>query len=173
MLVKLECYRSFFFTYTAGLDRIFWSKNSNNFLRDDFILRDVINLPFPVVSAAESDAKTSGHEDEELAERASFSDMVLSEQNGPFTGPYDVVHRFPQSTAVGDKNIDPLEWWELNAPMFPSVPKVAQDIFSVQATSVASDSTFSIAGKVFSHLRALLAMIQSLAHCFFVPGTAF
>ena len=54
---------------------------------------------------------------------------------------------FSQAILVKERsNIDPLVWWRANSPRFPTTGKLAKDIFAVQASSVASESAFSIAG---------------------------
>lgn len=59
---------------------------------------------------------------------------------------------------------DPLVWWKLNEQKFPSIAQLAKDIFAVQASSVASESAFSIAGRVVDETRTRLSdeSIQAL-----------
>ncbi len=52
------------------------------------------------------------------------------------------------ATAIRDRNSNPLDWWKGNASHFPHVAKLAGDVLAVQASSVASESTFSTAGHV-------------------------
>jgi len=52
-----------------------------------------------------------------------------------------------------EDQIDPLTWWKLQQSEYPSLSRVARDYLSIQATSVASEQAFSIAGKTISEVR--------------------
>jgi hypothetical protein len=52
-----------------------------------------------------------------------------------------------------EDRIDPLTWWKLQQSEYPSLSRVARDYLSIQATSVASEQAFSIAGKTISEVR--------------------
>nr|GEW79646.1 zinc finger BED domain-containing protein RICESLEEPER 3 [Tanacetum cinerariifolium] len=51
------------------------------------------------------------------------------------------------------ETFDVLGFWKAKETMFPVLSCMAMDILSVQATSVASESTFSISGRVLSIRR--------------------
>ena len=77
----------------------------------------------------------------------------------------DEVRLFFASTTVREKaNTNPLDWWKINAARFPSIAKVVRDVLVIQATSVASESAFSTAGRVVDDYRTRLDdnTIQSL-----------
>ena len=54
------------------------------------------------------------------------------------------------------ENFNILEWWKANSPKFPIIGKIARDILAVPATTVASESTFSVGGRVIDESRASL-----------------
>jgi hypothetical protein len=56
-------------------------------------------------------------------------------------------------TAPLELNIDPLQWWNIQKSEYPILNNIARDFLSVQATSVASEQAFSIAGQVISPQR--------------------
>jgi hypothetical protein len=66
-------------------------------------------------------------------------DMYLSED------------RFPKR-----KVFDILKWWKLNAPKYPILYFIARDVLAVQASTVASESEFSIGERVVSDYRSRL-----------------
>ncbi|GJY22887.1 zinc finger BED domain-containing protein RICESLEEPER 2-like protein, partial [Tanacetum coccineum] len=53
---------------------------------------------------------------------------------------------------------DVLGFWKAKESQFPVLSRMAQDILSVQATSVASESTFSTSGRVLSIRRTRLTL---------------
>ena len=56
------------------------------------------------------------------------------------------------STPLEDK-IDPLLWWHAQKNEYPILSLIARDFLSVQATSVASEQAFSIAGQTITARR--------------------
>ncbi|PWA66909.1 zinc finger BED domain-containing protein RICESLEEPER 2 [Artemisia annua] len=52
---------------------------------------------------------------------------------------------------------DILNWWKLNSPRFPIVSKMAKDILSIQVSTVASKSSFSVSGRVLDPYRNSLS----------------
>ncbi len=51
------------------------------------------------------------------------------------------------------RKADPLEWWNDNKHIYPSIAKVASKYLCTLATSVPSERLFSVAGEVISHKR--------------------
>ena len=51
----------------------------------------------------------------------------------------------------------PLRWWQAQALKYPLISKVAKQYMSVQATSVASERVFSVAGDVVTAKRSQLS----------------
>ncbi|KAF7147288.1 hypothetical protein RHSIM_Rhsim03G0102300 [Rhododendron simsii] len=62
-----------------------------------------------------------------------------------------------QGEEVLDSNFDALEWWKANTLKYHILSKMACDILSNPITSVASESTFSVGGRVIDPYRASLA----------------
>jgi hypothetical protein len=52
-----------------------------------------------------------------------------------------------------ENQIDPLLWWQSQQQGFPILSQMARDYLCIQATSVASEQAFSVAGLVISPLR--------------------
>jgi hypothetical protein len=50
-------------------------------------------------------------------------------------------------------DIDPISWWNIQKSEYPILSTIACDYLSVQATSVASEQAFSIAGQAISSQR--------------------
>lgn len=55
-----------------------------------------------------------------------------------------------------DDKFDALEWWKANTLKFKILSKMAKDILSIPATSVASEATFSAGGRVLNQFRSSL-----------------
>jgi hAT family C-terminal dimerisation region len=56
-----------------------------------------------------------------------------------------------------DSAFDILSWWKLKCPRYPVVAKLARDILGVPISTVASESTFSTAGRTLSPVRSSLS----------------
>jgi hypothetical protein len=52
-----------------------------------------------------------------------------------------------------DEEIDPLLWWQAHSSEFPIVSDMARDFLTIQATSVASEQAFSVAGNTITKTR--------------------
>ncbi|KAA0058814.1 zinc finger BED domain-containing protein RICESLEEPER 3-like [Cucumis melo var. makuwa] len=52
---------------------------------------------------------------------------------------------------------DVLTWWKLNAVKYPILSKIAQDIFAVSVSTVASESAFSTGGRILDSFRSSLS----------------
>lgn len=54
------------------------------------------------------------------------------------------------------EDFDILGWWKANSPKLPVLSKIARDILAIPATTVASESAFSVGGRVIDENRASL-----------------
>jgi len=149
MMTRLEDYKELICSETANLARILDPRFSNDILNDYGVLRRNVNLVCDVVDEASQKKNREGEKGGVLAK-------LLSEDQQPLSSPYDEISRYIQSTTIGDMSIDPLLWWKTNESRFPSIAIVARDILSVQATSVASETLFSLSGNVVSASRSSL-----------------
>ncbi|KAK1434506.1 hypothetical protein QVD17_00249 [Tagetes erecta] len=61
-------------------------------------------------------------------------------------------------------NFDIMGWWKEREDMFPVLSVMARDVLSVQASIVASESAFSLSGRVLSTRRTRLTP-ESLEMC--------
>ena len=52
-----------------------------------------------------------------------------------------------------DEEIDPLLWWHSHTTDFPIISDMARDFLAIQATSVASEQAFSVAGNTITKSR--------------------
>jgi len=62
----------------------------------------------------------------------------------------ELNHYFEQPI---DEEAEPLYWWQAHSKEFPILSKMARDHLTIQATSVASESAFSIAGNAITKTR--------------------
>ena len=54
---------------------------------------------------------------------------------------------------LNEEEIDPLLWWQAYASEFPIISEMAKDFLTIQATSVASEQAFSVAGYAITKTR--------------------
>lgn len=66
-------------------------------------------------------------------------DQYLDEDTHPCSGKFNI-----------------LTWWLVNGTRFPTISKIARDILAIPATTVASESAFSIGGRVIDESRSCL-----------------
>ena len=52
-----------------------------------------------------------------------------------------------------EDHVDPLLWWQVQREEFLILSQIARDYLCIQATSVASEQAFSVAGQTISPLR--------------------
>ena len=65
---------------------------------------------------------------------------------------------------MNTKNFRVLDWWKVAGTRFPTLRKIARDIFAIPVTTVASELAFSTSGRVLSehHSRLTTKMIEAL-----------
>lgn len=61
------------------------------------------------------------------------------------------------------KNFNVLDWWKVAGTSFPTLRRIARDIYAIPVTTVASESAFSISGRVLSehHSRLTTKMLEA------------
>jgi hypothetical protein len=52
-----------------------------------------------------------------------------------------------------DENVKPLLWWKAHEHEFPVLAKISHDYLAIQATSVACEQAFSVAGNTITKTR--------------------
>ena len=67
---------------------------------------------------------------------------------------------------MNTKNFKVLDWWKVAGTRFPSLRKIARDIFAITVTTVASESAFSTGGWILSEHRNRLTckMLEALMY---------
>jgi hypothetical protein len=62
------------------------------------------------------------------------------------------------------ENFQILDWWKVAGTRYPTLRKIARDIFAIPVSTVASESTFSTSERVLSEHRSRLTsdMLESL-----------
>ena len=62
------------------------------------------------------------------------------------------------------KNFIILDWWKVAGTRFPTLMRIARDIYAIPVTTVASESAFSTSGRVLSEHRSRLTskMLEAL-----------
>jgi len=65
---------------------------------------------------------------------------------------------------LNTKNFKVLDWWKVAGTRYPTLRRIARDIFAIPVTTVASESAFSTSGRVLSEHRSGLTskMLEAL-----------
>lgn len=84
-----------------------------------------------------------GDSDNEDEERAPFADL-------------EAYLNTPRSRTVEGEKFDVLEFWKSNMSIFPVLAALARDILAIPITSVASESAFSMGGRIVTKYRGAL-----------------
>lgn len=71
-------------------------------------------------------------------------DLYLEERNVP---------------GIDDDSFDILAWWKCNAPKYPILSALVRDILGTPISTVASESTFSTAGRILDDYRSSLSPV--------------
>ncbi|KAI3893474.1 hypothetical protein MKX03_022802, partial [Papaver bracteatum] len=91
--------------------------------------------------------------------------LGVSSSNVAGTRALNDLEKYLQATTVDNVNdFDILRWWRLNGINFPVVQIMARDLLTPQASTVASESTFSACGRVLDDKRSKLKpkMLEAL-----------
>ncbi|KAL1179479.1 hypothetical protein V6Z11_A03G162800 [Gossypium hirsutum] len=72
-------------------------------------------------------------------DKTSELDKYLAEANEEFVEDFDI-----------------LLWWKVNSPRFPTLSKMARDVLAISVSTVASESAFSIGGRVLDQYMSSL-----------------
>ncbi|GJS22091.1 zinc finger BED domain-containing protein RICESLEEPER 2-like protein [Tanacetum coccineum] len=85
-----------------------------------------------------------------------FDDSYATKAKKWFTDSFEGKGNNVSRSIPQFETFDVLGFWKVKETMFPVLSRMAMDILSVQATSVASESTFSTSGRVLSIRRTRL-----------------
>ncbi|KAJ3688631.1 hypothetical protein LUZ61_017795 [Rhynchospora tenuis] len=107
-------------------------------------------------SAKSTDASSSGSKGESDTRAGLKNFLNDKKQADPQLSELDQYIAEPLDPCSLDDDFDILSWWKLKAPKFPVLSKLARDVLAVPISTVASESTFSTAGRTLSPTRSSL-----------------
>ena len=58
-----------------------------------------------------------------------------------------------EGTVGIDEGKDVLQWWKRNEDRYPVLARMARDVLAIPITTVASESTFSLGGRILTKYR--------------------
>ncbi|CAL5393046.1 unnamed protein product [Camellia sinensis] len=88
---------------------------------------------------------------------------LLEEEEGD--GEKSEVDRYLEESCEKEVvNFDILSWWKTNSSRYKILSQVARDILAIHVSTVASESTFSIGGRILDQFRSSLTpkLVESL-----------
>jgi hypothetical protein len=79
----------------------------------------------------------------------------------------EIDHYLSDDLVPFTENFNVLDWWKVARKRYPPLRKVAEDIFAIPVTTVASESAFSISGrKVNEHRSCLTSCMLEILMCY-------
>ena len=122
-------------------------------LRKDKLASEVLSskhsVPVPVTERTSAATKQVRFRAEVFAKlNAADNDRSISDSD-------DEIKRYLEEKREPE-DTDVLKWWHDNSYKYPILSKIARDVLSMPASSVASESAFSVSGQVITDHRASL-----------------
>ncbi|KAJ1696739.1 hypothetical protein LUZ63_005251 [Rhynchospora breviuscula] len=109
-------------------------------------------------SATSSTQSRSGSSSSVSNTKAGLKDFLnVRKTSEPFKSELEEYLTEPLDLASMDDDFDILAWWKLKVPKYPIMAKMTRDILAVPISTVASESTFSSAGRTLSPVRSSLS----------------
>lgn len=148
MVRKLEEHKELVCSDHSALAQIEDPRFANDYCVDAAFFRRFVVITKDVGRAEQNVSKI-------VSENCLFCELLGSKDN--WDGALlNKVNRFLRATSSPDRMADPLSWRKRNAARFPAVAEVAKDVLEIQASSVTSESTSTIAGKLIEPRRSVL-----------------
>ena len=85
-----------------------------------------------------------------------FHDIVAQQKPAAARLQGEIEHYLTDELAPYTETFDVLDWWKVAGTRYPTLRKVARDVFAIPITSVASESSFSISGRIVDEHRSRL-----------------
>ncbi|GJW24329.1 zinc finger BED domain-containing protein RICESLEEPER 2 [Tanacetum coccineum] len=130
------------------------------------VLFQTYKTRFDKVGSKSSSKKTKNQQSckSYVGENDFLDDFLNLEDSGSIEMDTEITRYLNEPRIRFTKDFDILEWWKLNAPRFPIVACMAKDILAIQITTVASESAFSMGGRVLDLYRMNLsyAVVEAL-----------
>jgi hypothetical protein len=91
-------------------------------------------------------------------------ESFLYDDVGPGTNDLNELDKYMAEPLLNQDPFDILAFWKNNTDKYPILSQIARDVMSIQVSMVASESAFSVAGRVVDPYRNRLdpEMIQAL-----------
>jgi hypothetical protein len=129
------------------------------------LLRTIMNEYYVEEEAEETNTDSAGTSTGNMEFLSSFSARVAS------TRPESMLFKTELERYLDDrlvpldtKGLNVLDWWKVAGTRYPTLRRIARDIYAVPVTTVASESAFSTSGRVLSEHRSRLTpqMVEAL-----------
>ena len=78
------------------------------------------------------------------------------EAEGNSIGDLELYLSTPRSRVVDGEKFDVLKFWEGQMPVYPVLASLARDVLAIPITSVASESSFSMGGRILNKYRGTM-----------------
>ncbi|KAJ1692524.1 hypothetical protein LUZ63_009222 [Rhynchospora breviuscula] len=126
-------------------------------------IKNMASSPYPFIVQMGADMLVKFYKQKSAAstsasnKKAALKDYIKANKNyEPQKSELDDYLGQGLDEAEVDVEFDILAWWKLKAPKYPILSQLTRDILAVPISTVASESAFSIGGRVLSPVRSSL-----------------
>ncbi|KAM0901986.1 hypothetical protein ACQ4PT_019543 [Festuca glaucescens] len=135
------------------------------------LVKEVIDSLCALLEEYEADSNEDNVESSNSSRPAATTTALMSVFNARIAQKRPATYRTELDQYLVDdlvplikEHFNVLDWWKVAGRRYPTLRKVARDIFAVPVTTVASESAFSTSGRVLSEHRSRLAsdMLEAL-----------
>jgi hypothetical protein len=85
-----------------------------------------------------------------------FHDIVAQQKPAAARLQGEIEHYLSDDLVPYTEKFNVLDWWKVAGTRYPTLRKVARDVFAIPVTTVASESAFSISGRIVNDHRSRL-----------------
>ncbi|KAL3646044.1 hypothetical protein CASFOL_011224 [Castilleja foliolosa] len=112
------------------------------------------------------DSNLSGYEDDVALWSLQIMNKRKASHRVDISNEFDKYLNDPFESPNND-DFNLLEWWKTNSGRYPTLSKIAKDVFALPSSTVASENAFSLGGRVVDPFRASLTpkMVEALVCC--------
>ena len=113
-----------------------------------------VSVPSTLVGDSQAMDMTEQEEDDMESLKLAFRKKLEEEENIKFKSELDKY--MSENCEKEEGSFDILAWWKVNSSKYKILSHIARDVFAIPVSTVASESTFSMGGRILDQYRSSL-----------------